>query len=105
MAIVSQELVISMLRKYNIWWRTPGLIREESKPQKRQAFFKAMEIITHGSLRRFAVLSGARRVGKTTIMYAEGTYLHGFLGRPQGSPLREGVRQTEICNSLSSNQM
>ena len=69
MAIVSQELVISMLRKYNIWWRTPGLIREESKPQKRQAFFKAMEIITHGSLRRFAVLSGARRVGKTTIMY------------------------------------
>ncbi|MBQ9698670.1 MAG: ATP-binding protein, partial [Acidaminococcaceae bacterium] len=69
MAIVSQELVISMLRKYNIWWRNPGLIGEESKPQKRQAFFKAMEIITHSSVRRFAVLSGARRVGKTTIMY------------------------------------
>ena len=69
MAIVSQELVISMLRKYNIWWRNPGLIGEESKPQKRQAFFKAMEIITHSSVRCFAVLSGARRVGKTTIMY------------------------------------
>ena len=69
MAIVSRELLISMLRKYNIWWRTPSLIREESKPQKRQAFFKAMEVITHNSLRRFAVLSGARRVGKTTIMY------------------------------------
>ena len=69
MAIVSQELVISVLRKYNIWWRNPGLIGEESKPQKRQAFFKAMEIITHSSVRRFAVLSGARRVGKTTIMY------------------------------------
>lgn len=69
MAIVTQEQVIKMLWRYNIWWRNPALIREESKPQKRQAYHKALQIITHGSIRRFVVLSGARRVGKTTIMY------------------------------------
>jgi predicted AAA+ superfamily ATPase len=41
----------------------------ESKPQKRLAFYESLRIIKHGTLRRFAVLFGARRVGKTTIMY------------------------------------
>ncbi len=69
MAIVSDEQVIKVLQKYNLWWRNPAMIREESKPQKRQAYYEALRIIKHGSVRRFAVLSGARRVGKTTIMY------------------------------------
>ncbi len=69
MAIVSDEQVIKVLRQYNPWWRNPSTIKEESKPQKRLAYYEALKIIKHKSIRRFAVLSGARRVGKTTILY------------------------------------
>ena len=69
MAIVSDEQIIKVLRQYNPWWRNPAAIKEESKPQKRIAYHEALKIIRHKTLRRFAVLSGARRVGKTTIMY------------------------------------
>lgn len=69
MAIVSDDQVIKVLRQYNPWWRNPSAIKEESKPQKRLAYYEALRIIKHNTLRRFAVLSGARRVGKTTIMY------------------------------------
>lgn len=69
MPIVSDEKIIKVLRQYNSWWRNPAAVKEESKPQKRIAYYEALKIIKHKSLRRFAVLSGARRVGKTTIMY------------------------------------
>lgn len=69
MAIVSNEQVIKVLRQYNPWWRTPSAIKEESKPQKRLAYYEALKMLRHKSIRRFAVLSGVRRVGKTTIMY------------------------------------
>lgn len=69
MAIVSNEQVIKVLRQYNPWWRNPSVAKEESKPQKRLAYYEAIKTIRHKTLRRFAVLSGARRVGKTTIMY------------------------------------
>lgn len=55
--------------QYNPWWRMPAAVQEESKPQKRLAYHEALKIIKHKSIRRFAVLSGVRRVGKTTIMY------------------------------------
>ena len=69
MAIVSDEQVIKVLRQYNPWWRNPNAVKDESKPQKRLAYYEALKMIKHKSIRRFAVLSGARRVGKTTIMY------------------------------------
>ena len=69
MAIVSDEQIIKALRQYNPWWRTPSAITEESKPQKRLAYYEALKMLTHKSIRRFAVLSGVRRVGKTTILY------------------------------------
>ncbi len=69
MAIVSDEQVIKVLRQYNPWWRNPAAVKEESKPQKRIAYYEALKMIKHKTLRRFAVLSGARRVGKTTMMY------------------------------------
>lgn len=69
MAIVNDEQVMKVLRQYNPWWRTPSAIKEESKPQKRLAYYEALKVLTHKSIRRFAVLSGMRRVGKTTILY------------------------------------
>ncbi len=69
MAIVSDIQVIKALRQYNPWWRMPSAIREESKPQKRLAYYEALRMLKHESIRRFVVLSGVRRVGKTTILY------------------------------------
>ncbi len=69
MAIVSDEQIIKVLRQYNPWWRNPATIKEESKPQRRLAYYEAIKMILHKTIRRFTVLSGARRVGKTTIMY------------------------------------
>ncbi len=69
MTIVSDEQVIKVLRQYNPWWRIPSAIKEESKPQKRLAYYEALKMLKHKSIRRFVVLSGVRRVGKTTILY------------------------------------
>ena len=69
MALVSNEQVIKVLRQYNPWWKTPIAIKEESKPQKRLAYYETLKMLTHKTIRRFTVLSGVRRVGKTTIMY------------------------------------
>lgn len=69
MAIVSEEQVSKVLRQYNPWWRNPSELQEENKPQKRLAYYEALKIMKHDTIRRFVVLSGARRVGKTTIMY------------------------------------
>lgn len=69
MAIVGEEQVIKVLRQYNPWWRNPAAIKEESKPQKRFAYYEALKMLQHKSIRRFVVLSGVRRVGKTTIVY------------------------------------
>lgn len=69
MAIVRDEQVIKALRQYNPWWRIPSAIKEESKPQKRLAYYEALRMLKHKSIRRFVVLSGVRRVGKTTILY------------------------------------
>jgi len=69
MALVTDEQIIKVLRKYNPWWRNPAAIKEETKPQKRLAYYESLRMIKHKTVRRFAVLSGARRVGKTTIMY------------------------------------
>jgi len=69
MAIINETHIIKTLQNYNPWWRNADAINNETKPQKRVAFFEAMKILDHPSIRRFPVLSGARRVGKTTILY------------------------------------
>jgi predicted AAA+ superfamily ATPase len=68
-SILSEAQIIKVLQQYNPWWRNTDTIRTVAKPHKRVVYHEAMRIIEHPSLRRFALLSGARRVGKTTIMY------------------------------------
>lgn len=69
MTIVSDEQLVKVLRQYNPWWRNVEAAGNESKPQKRLAYYEAVRMMEHKTLRRFVVLSGARRVGKTTILY------------------------------------
>ncbi|GAE90055.1 AAA family ATPase [Acetivibrio straminisolvens] len=69
MAITSIENVIKLLYSYNPWWRVGTMPQDMVKPTKRFAYFESMHWLEHDSVRRFVLLSGARRVGKTTIMY------------------------------------
>lgn len=69
MAIVTQENILKLLYSYNPWWRDGVLPKEYSRPTKRFAFNEASKVLLHPDLKRFIVLSGARRVGKTTLLY------------------------------------
>jgi len=69
MAITSVENVIKLLYSYNPWWRAGTMPQDMVKPIKRFAYFESMHWLENTSVRRFVLLSGARRVGKTTIMY------------------------------------
>lgn len=69
MAITTTENVIKLLYSYNPWWRVGTMPQDMAKPIKRFAYFESMRWLEHTSVRRFVLLSGARRVGKTTVMY------------------------------------
>ena len=69
MAITSNENILKLLYSYNPWWRTGIVPVEFIKPVKRFAFSEAKKWLDNTSVKRFVLLSGTRRVGKTTIMY------------------------------------
>jgi len=67
--ITSSENLLKVLSGTNPWWRTGKLPDGLAKPVKRFAYFEGMKILQHPDIRRMALLTGARRIGKTTIMY------------------------------------
>jgi predicted AAA+ superfamily ATPase len=69
MGFIDREKVLRVLMGFNPWWVTGEVARENRKPVRRLAFYEARKILSHKSLRRVVLLSGARRVGKTTVLY------------------------------------
>ena len=69
MAITSKENILKVLAAYNPWWKTGTVNPKMSKTYKRFAFHEAMKRLDQSTIRRIVVLTGARRVGKTTIQY------------------------------------
>lgn len=69
MAIISQENILRVLTAYNPWWKSGVVNPQFTKTYKRIAFNEAMARLDSESIRRIVVLTGARRVGKTTIQY------------------------------------
>jgi hypothetical protein len=69
MAITSKEGILKVLTAYNPWWKTGAVNSKMSKTYKRFAFYEAMKRLEQTDLRRTVVLTGTRRVGKTTILY------------------------------------
>ncbi|HHW14050.1 MAG TPA: ATP-binding protein [Firmicutes bacterium] len=69
MRLVGDAALLEVLFGFNPWWRTGVVPPESARPVRRFAFFEAWRIMKHPSLRRTVVLSGPRRVGKTTILY------------------------------------
>lgn len=69
MAIINNESILKVLTAFNPWWKTETVSPRAAKSYKRFAFYEAMKRLDQRELRRIVVLTGARRVGKTTIQY------------------------------------
>lgn len=69
MAIISKDGILKVLSAYNPWWTTGMVNPKMTKSYKRFAFHEAMKRLKDESIRRTVVLTGTRRVGKTTIQY------------------------------------
>ena len=110
MNLTSHENILKVLSAFNPWWKS-GIVRQEfSKAYKRFSFYEAMKILSHESIRRTAILTGARRVGKTTIQYQIIQKLLDSGVKPQGivfvsldHPLLKLSKLNEILDCYHSN--
>ena len=69
MAITTKEQIIKVLKAFNPWWTTGGVHPDFAKKYRRFAYYEALKRLDETDLRRTVVLTGTRRVGKTTIQY------------------------------------
>ena len=69
MAIITTERILKVLTSYNPWWQTGTVNKELTPKYKRFAYHMAMDRLLKTDIRRTIVLTGVRRVGKTTIEY------------------------------------
>ena len=67
--ITSGENLLKVLSATNPWWKTGAISKDYAKPTRRVVYYECMSILNHPDIRRMALLTGARRIGKTTIMY------------------------------------
>ena len=69
MAITTKEQLLKVLRAFNPWWTTGAVHPSFLKEYRRFAYYEAMNRLEQKDIRRTVVLTGTRRVGKTTIEY------------------------------------
>ncbi|MBQ3084669.1 MAG: ATP-binding protein [Clostridia bacterium] len=69
MSITSKTGILKVLSAYNPWWKTGVVNPKMTRTYKRFAFHEAMKRLKETDIRRTVVLTGTRRVGKTTIQY------------------------------------
>ena len=69
MAIATKEQLLKVLRAFNPWWTTGSVHPDFTKKYRRFAYYEAIKRLDQTDLRRTVVLTGTRRVGKTTIQY------------------------------------
>ena len=69
MDYLSSEHIMRVLNAFNPWWSTGTVRPEFAKTYERFAFHEALNLLNHKTIRRTVILTGTRRVGKTTIQY------------------------------------
>ena len=67
MSIINTDNIMKVLSSFNPWWKSGVFPSAMTKPYRRLAFFETMKLLEKTDLRRTIVLTGVRRVGKTTI--------------------------------------
>lgn len=65
--MIDDSVIVRLLRQYNPWWLN-GESRLDVPAHQRHAYKEVEHLLRRGRLRRFAMLIGPRRVGKTTVM-------------------------------------
>ena len=68
MAVFSDSDILTILRDQNPWWSSGAIPFPLEKPYHRGEYYETSRVFTH-QIRRFPVLSGLRRVGKSSILY------------------------------------
>jgi len=68
-ALITKEGILKVLTAFNPWWKTGAVHPGFTKQYHRFAYYEAMKRLEQSDLKRTVVLTGARRVGKTTIQY------------------------------------
>jgi len=61
-----------ILELLNPWWKDEKISKELARPYKRRIFDKVLELLGY---RQIVILSGLRRIGKTTLLYQTIEYL------------------------------
>ena len=69
MSITTKEGILKVLSSYNPWWKTGIIHAKLTRTYKRFAYYEAMNLLTDKTIHRTVILTGTRRVGKTTIQY------------------------------------
>lgn len=77
-SLITEGDILQVLRGFNRWWETNEVSDEFFKPIKRFAYYEARQAFEHVDIRRHVILTGSRRVGKSTIMYQ---FIHDLLAR------------------------
>ena len=68
MAVFKDTDILKNIQSQNTWWTTGGVDKELVPAFKRNVYRKVREVFFN-EIRRFPVLSGPRRVGKSTMMF------------------------------------
>jgi len=64
-AVISAVEILNVIQRLNPWWSAEGF---QPLPYRRLPFYECRSLLQHEKMRRAVLLSGARRVGKTTIL-------------------------------------
>lgn len=67
--MIGDEEVLRVLRAFNPWWSTGRVPAHLVPPVRRSAFHAVRRRLSRPGWRRALILEGARRVGKTTLLY------------------------------------
>ena len=68
MAVFNDIDILKNLQSQNTWWTT-GAIDKELVPAFKRSIYRKVRDVFFDEIRRFPVLSGPRRVGKSTMMF------------------------------------
>lgn len=68
MARIEELQILKNIQEQNPWW-VSGRVNEDLIPPFKRSEYERIHFIFFNQIRRFPILSGARRVGKSTLMF------------------------------------
>ena len=68
MSVFNDTDILKNLQSQNTWWTT-GVVDKELVPDFKRNMYRKVHDVFFNEIRRFPVLSGPRRVGKSTMMF------------------------------------